>query len=298
MADDQPLARHRRRAPRRAPDRRSARGARRLELRARGLRRRGRGDEAAIPERTERIGRGPSRAVVGRRHRRGDALVDGVERLLAYSALIPPWTNKVSPILTMAGLRVAHWPSSPDGLHASLCSTQPSGCSAIQAARTCSGVILRVLRPVGGFELRAVGFVDAVAARGRLAVGEGGIFARRRVAVVAEQVHRLVVAEDDDRPCRRARGASRCSCCRLRTIFSESGSRSVMSPSWTRMVLPPAQWPLASMSPAPRAMSCHALKSPWRSPTATIRCGGCGERAARHAKPAPQAPERRCGRSA
>ena len=32
-------------------------------------------------------------------------------------------------------------------------------------------------------------------------------------------------------------------------IFSESGSRSVMSPSWTSTVLPPAQWPRASMTP-------------------------------------------------
>src|SRR5579884_653821 len=57
-------------------------------------------------------------------------------------------------------------------------------------------------------------------------------------------------------------------------ILRESGSRSVTSPIWTRIVLPAAQWPLASMIPAARAMSCHAEKSPWRSPTAMIRWGG------------------------
>ena len=56
--------------------------------------------------------------------------------------LSPPWTNSVPPILTMAGLRVAHWPSSPDGLQASRCSTQPSGVAAIHAWRICAGVSL------------------------------------------------------------------------------------------------------------------------------------------------------------
>ena len=45
-----------------------------------------------------------------------------------------------------------------------------------------------------------------LAPRGRAVVGEGGIFAGRRVAEVAEQVHRLVVAEDDDDTAARARG--------------------------------------------------------------------------------------------
>src|SRR5438067_1720552 len=63
---------------------------------------------------------------------------------LAYSALIPPCTNKVPPIFTTAGLRVAHLPSSPEGFQASLCSTQPSGCSANQAARTCSAVAVEI----------------------------------------------------------------------------------------------------------------------------------------------------------
>ena len=45
----------------------------------------------------------------------------------AYSALMPPCTNKISPTLAIAGLRAAHLPSSPDADHAILCSTQPSG---------------------------------------------------------------------------------------------------------------------------------------------------------------------------
>ena len=50
--------------------------------------------------------------------------------------------NSVSPILTMAGLLLAQRPSSPDGPHAALCSTQPSGCCAIHASRTCEGCAL------------------------------------------------------------------------------------------------------------------------------------------------------------
>ena len=60
----------------------------------------------------------------------------------AYSALSPPCANNVPPIFTIAGLDAAHLPSSPEELHAIVCSTQPSGCSAIQPARTCSGVVL------------------------------------------------------------------------------------------------------------------------------------------------------------
>ena len=55
------------------------------------------------------------------------------------------------------------------------------------------------------FKRGAIGFVDAVAARGRLRVGKGRIFARRRVAVVANQIHRFVVTEKDDDPAAVAR---------------------------------------------------------------------------------------------
>ncbi len=89
------------------------------------------------------------------------------------------------------------------------------------------------------------------------AVDECRIFARRRVTEVAEHVHRFVIAEHDDDPAA-GLGASAWSCWRLRMILSESAPRSVMSPSWTRTVLPPAQWFAASTSPAARAMSIQA----------------------------------------
>src|SRR3954454_4362418 len=50
----------------------------------------------------------------------------------------------------------------------------------------------------GRFEPGAVGHVKAVAERGRLRIGEGGIFGGRRVTVVADQVHRLMISEYDD----------------------------------------------------------------------------------------------------
>src|SRR5207253_1249435 len=48
-----------------------------------------------------------------------------------------------------------------------------------------------------GFELRTIGFIDAVAASGGLSVRECGIFAGGRVAIVADEVHGLMIAEDD-----------------------------------------------------------------------------------------------------
>ena len=60
------------------------------------------------------------------------------------------------------------------------------------------GSQLGVAQAIACFDRGAVELIDAVAARGGIAVGEGGIFARRRVAVIAEEVHRLVVAENDD----------------------------------------------------------------------------------------------------
>src|SRR5205814_10084574 len=57
---------------------------------------------------------------------------------------------------------------------------------------------LRVLSARGGLQLRTIGRIDAVAARCRLAVDEGSIFARRCVAIIAKEVHRFVIAENDD----------------------------------------------------------------------------------------------------
>ncbi len=64
---------------------------------------------------------------------------------------------------------------------------------------------LRVLRAVRGFDRRPVGLVDAVAAPGGATVGERGELLRRGVAEVAEEVHRLVVAEHHHHPAARAR---------------------------------------------------------------------------------------------
>ena len=54
-----------------------------------------------------------------------------------------------------------------------------------------------IKRLVRGLEPAAVCFVHTVAPRGGPAVDEGGIFTWRRVAVVAEQVHRFMIAEHD-----------------------------------------------------------------------------------------------------
>ena len=56
---------------------------------------------------------------------------------------------------------------------------------------------LGVTSTCSGLQLRPTGLINSVAPRGGFAIGEGGIFARRRVAVVVEQVHRFVVAKDD-----------------------------------------------------------------------------------------------------
>ena len=117
----------------------------------------------------------------------------------AYSALSPPCTNKVPSILTIAGLRAAHRPSSPEGLHASLVLDPAERMLSHPFGADLLGRIAG-LRLVGGFELPRLMRIYSLAASGGVAVGEGGIFAGRRVAVVAEQVHRLVIAEDDDDP--------------------------------------------------------------------------------------------------
>ena len=115
----------------------------------------------------------------------------------AYSALRPPWTKIVPSIFTTAGLCVAHLPSSPVCCHASLCSTQPSGVAAIHCWRIASTGILGSLAPILRFDRRLVELEHAVAAGDGLAVDERRILARARVAIVSEQVHRLMIAEHD-----------------------------------------------------------------------------------------------------
>src|SRR6476659_2685748 len=60
------------------------------------------------------------------------------------------------------------------------------------------GSDLGVLSLVEGLELGSIDFVDAVAPSSGLAVGKGGVFARGRVSIVADEVHRLVISENDD----------------------------------------------------------------------------------------------------
>src|SRR5580765_934540 len=71
-----------------------------------------------------------------------------------------------------------------------------------------------------------------------------------------------------------ARAASFCSRMRSWTISSEFGPRSTASPVCIKTVSPPVQWPLLSTRLAERRISRQAEKSPCRSPTATMRCGG------------------------
>src|SRR5207245_2404830 len=58
----------------------------------------------------------------------------------------------------------------------------------------------RILGAVGRFDIAAVGVIDAITASSGLGVDEGCILACGRVSVVAKDIHRLMIAEDDDDP--------------------------------------------------------------------------------------------------
>ena len=159
-----------------------------------------------------------------------------------YSALIPPWTNKVSADLDDG--RIARGPSAEFARSGSRrACARPSRAASRPSTPdgSASGVICGSGGAVGGFDRRLVQLVEPSRRAADWSSAKAAYSPGRRVAIVAEQVHRLVVAEHDDRPCPPLRGASFCSCCRLRMILSESGPRSVMSPSWTSIVFPPAQ---------------------------------------------------------
>ena len=100
---------------------------RRIDCSARRLRFRIGGNEAAIPKRSQRIAEHGSGAFIGRGHRCGHALVDRVERLFCIFSADPAVHEERAS--NFYDRRIAGRPFAkvPDGLQASLCSTQPSG---------------------------------------------------------------------------------------------------------------------------------------------------------------------------
>ena len=103
--------------------------------------------------------------------------------------------------------------------------------------------------------------IKAFAAGHRLVVDERRIFAGSRVTIVAEKVHGLVIAEDDDDPAAGCR-ASAWSWRRLRTIFSEVRSAIGDVAKLNERLRPSGPMARPVATPAALAMSVHAWKSP------------------------------------